>query len=353
MMKLRAFLFGRALASCALCAASVGAVAAHASANPGQPLRQSQPNKGAPQASDAEQKAAQAVQSASDAQATAAAAMEFVKKYPKSSLRPQVARTVAGKLAAVSDPAQRVTLAEGALKVFDKPDDALVINPVLINAYVEAKRLDDAFRVATPAAVEKLDDPVGVMISLLLAGAEQARQKNPKYVQASQQLGLKAIEIVEGGKKPERVEDARWEEYRTEWLPQAYQALAVLALAGGNQADAQARLAKAAAAKSSDPNTYILIGALSNEEYQQTVQQHKAASGAAKDELLKKAHAQLDQVIDAWAHAVALTLGDARYDQTRTQLMQDLESYYKYRRGSTEGMQQLIDKYKKPAAVTP
>lgn len=334
-MKLRAFIFGLAL-----CAAPAAAA-------------QGQPGKSAPQASEAEQKAAQAVQAGADAQATAAAAMEFVKKYPKSSLRPQVARGIAAKLDAVQDPAQRVTLAEGAMKMFDKPGEAEILNPVLVKAYVDAKRFDDAFRVATPAAVEKFEDPVGVSITLLLAGAEQARQKNPKYVASSQQLGLKAVEVIEGGQRPAGIEAARWEEYRTEWLPQAYQALAVLALSGGSPADAQARLAKAAALKSTDPNTYILIGALSNNDYQQTAQQHKAATGAAKDELLKKAHAQLDQVIDAWAHAVALTIGDARYDQMRTQLMQDLESYYKYRNGSTAGLQQLIDKYKKPATTTP
>ena len=46
----------------------------------------------------------------------------------------------------------------------------------------------------------------------------------------------------------------------------------------------------------------------------------------------------------------AVTEGNARYEQVRRQFLQDLESYYKYRHnGSTEGMQQLIVKYKSAA----
>jgi hypothetical protein len=294
-------------------------------------------------------KAAQAVQAATDLQATGSAATEFVKKYPKSSLRPQVARGVLAKIAAVQDPAQRVTMAEGFTKVFNLPEEASLASPLLINAYVDAKRYDDAYRLATPAVVEKLDDPLAVMITLTMTGADQVRQQNGKYLKASQQMGLKAVELIESGKKPAQVDDARWQEYKTNWLPQLYQSLGVMSYASGDKADAKAKLEKAAALNSTDANTYVLLGAIANDEYQQTAQEHKAASGAAKDELLKKAHAQLDQVIDAWAHAVALTEGDSRADQMRTQLMQDLESYYKYRKGSTDGLRQLIDKYKKPA----
>ena len=74
-------------------------------------------------------------------------------------------------------------------------------------------------------------------------------------------------------------------------------------------------------------------------------------AGAAKDARLKEIQAQLDRVIETYAQAVAMLEGNAQYDQARQQMKQDLESYYKYRRGSTQGMQELIDKYKtKPAA---
>jgi hypothetical protein len=73
-------------------------------------------------------------------------------------------------------------------------------------------------------------------------------------------------------------------------------------------------------------------------------------AGSARDEQLKKVQALLDSLIDAYAHALALSEGNATLQQIREQYAQDLESYYKYRHnGSTDGMQQLIDKYKAPA----
>jgi len=58
----------------------------------------------------------------------------------------------------------------------------------------------------------------------------------------------------------------------------------------------------------------------------------------------------IDRVIDVYAHFIALSEGVAQLAAIRQQEMQDLENYYKYRHNkSTDGMQQLIDKYKTPA----
>jgi hypothetical protein len=93
-----------------------------------------------------------------------------------------------------------------------------------------------------------------------------------------------------------------------------------------------------------------MLAALLNDEYQVEAKQYQSMpAGTARDEQLKKVQAALDRVIDAYAHAVALAEGSAPLQQIRQQYVQDLESYYKYRHnGSTEGMQQLIDKYKAP-----
>jgi hypothetical protein len=56
----------------------------------------------------------------------------------------------------------------------------------------------------------------------------------------------------------------------------------------------------------------------------------------------------MDEVIEMWAQAVGLAEGEALYQQLHDQLIQDLQAYYKYRHGgSTDGLQQLIGKYKK------
>ncbi|HVG31109.1 MAG TPA: hypothetical protein VM864_15470 [Pyrinomonadaceae bacterium] len=349
-MKQRAFIFGRALALCALlCGASVGGAAARANANQGQPPAQT--DKNAPQASDAEVKAAQAVQSATDINTAVAAVGEFIKKYPKSSLRPQVAGIVAGKLVAVQDPAQRATLAEGALKAFDRPDESAILHPVLVDAYVDAKRLDDAFRVAG-VWLEKSPNEVRALTQLGLLGIDQARLGNAKFMPQSQQYAVKAVELMEADKKPADMSDADWASFKKEGLPKLYQSLGMLAYVSKNPAEARAKLEKSVALGSTDPTTYALLADMSDQEYSDNATKINAMkAGAEHDAALKQAYEKLDKVIELYAQAVALSEGKAGYEKMHEQLLPALTGYYKYRKGSTDGLQQLIDKYKKPAAT--
>jgi hypothetical protein len=301
-----------------------------------------------PKLSEAEVKAAQAIQSAADVPAAMAAVGAFLQKHPKSSLRPQVAALVADKIGSLPDPAQQIALAESYLKVFNAPGEADLINPYLLNAYISARRLDEAFALAA-TALGKSPDPVAVMINLPLAGREEAIRGNSKYIAQSKQLALQGIELIESDKKPAAVTDPAWADYKTKWLPVLYQTVGMLSHAGGDLADAKLKIVKATKLNPHDPVNYVFIGSIANDEYQRLAQQYKAASGATQMELLKKAEAQMDEVIDAYAHAIALAEGNAQYEQLRTDLRPDLESYYKHRHNqSTEGLQALIDKYKKP-----
>ncbi|HLL74937.1 MAG TPA: hypothetical protein VK421_06700 [Pyrinomonadaceae bacterium] len=304
--------------------------------------------------SEAELKAAQAVEKAADAAAALAAAGEFVKKYPKSEIRLEVARLVADKIAKAPDAAQRVTLSEGFLKTFNAPAEANVINPDLAIAYVNAKRLDDAFRVADPAAAANFERPMDMLITLTMTGADELQRGNAKYRDQSRQLGLKAAEMFEADRMPAGTDAARWAAHKAEWLPKIYHSLAVMSYVSGDKADARAMLEKAVALNTTEAVSYYLLGRIADEEYQELAKQHRGATGAAQDELHKQALARMDKAIDAYARAIALAEGDARYEQLRTGLRPTLEDFYKYRNNnSTEGLQALIDKYKKPAAAKP
>ena len=102
------------------------------------------------------------------------------------------------------------------------------------------------------------------------------------------------------------------------------------------------------AAHPDDENTRLLAY-LANDEYKQVAEQHKAQSpGPLKDELLRQAHAKMDQIIELYARAVGLSEGNALYKQLHDQVLEDLQTYYKYRHaGSTDGLNELISKYKK------
>ena len=66
-----------------------------------------------PQAPEAEVKAASAISSAPDLAAKLTQAEAFIKKYPKSTLRPQIVQGLTAEISRVTDAGQRLTLESG------------------------------------------------------------------------------------------------------------------------------------------------------------------------------------------------------------------------------------------------
>ena len=334
----------RALGACAL----IATIAAGISAFARTPL-QAQGQQAAPQMSEAENQAVTAINTAVDAAAKLAAAEEFIKKYPKSSGRMMVARHVGAEIAQVQDLAQRIGLLEKFQTVFTGAGEAETVTIALLDAYLKADRIDDAFSAAA-THISKNPGDVTTLTQMALIGVEQAKSQNTKFLEQSQDYGMKAIGLIETDTRPETIELLQWSEYKTRWLPQLYQSMGLLSYIGGNRADAKSKLEKAASLNQTDPFNYLLLGSLVNDEYQQMAMQHKGmADGPDKDELLKKAHAKMDEVVELYAQVIALSEGKLEYQQLHDQLMQDFQAYYQYRHNnSTDGMRELIDKYKKP-----
>lgn len=306
-------------------------------------------DKSKPTVSEAEGKAAKAVESAPDLAAKLTAAGEFLKKYPKSTVRKQIADYLVGQIGAVQDATQRIPHAENFQKLFTADTERDAIQPVIIQAYIQAKKTDEAFTQAA-ALLAKQPENVTLLTQMTIAGTEEAKRQNPKYVTQSQQYGLKAVELIEANKKPADVDDTAWASHK-QMLPRLYQNLGILSLVGGKSSEAKTKLEKSVSLDPSDPFNYVLLGSIVNEEYQQLAQSYKSMpEGKPQEEALKKATEMLDKVIDLYARALGTAHGKPEYEQLQAQILQDITPYYKYRHnGSTEGMQQLIDKYKTPA----
>lgn len=312
-------------------------------------VRTQEPAK--PKASEAEAKSAAALNSAPDAAAKLAAAGEFLKKYPKSTLRLQIAKYVAGQIAQVADATQKLALVEGFQKMFKEDKELEAIQLVTLEAYLNLKRVDDAFAHAA-LILAKEPENVDVMSHLAFAGTEEAKRQNAKYVPISLQYGLKAIELIEANKKPAYLDDAAWESQKL-MLPVLYLDMGILSLVSGKPAEAKTRFEKATALSPAEPTSYALLGNIFDDEYQQLAQSYKTMpEGKQKEETLKKATDLMDKAIDLYARALGVSAGRPEHKPLQDQLLQVITPYYKYRhKGSTDGLQQLIDKYKAP--VTP
>jgi hypothetical protein len=214
--------------------------------------------------------------------------------------------------------------------------------------YTTAGRLDDSFRIAD-LQLKKNPNDVTLLTQMTLLGIDQARSKNPKYVPQSVKYGAVAIELIETNKKPESMEAAAWTEYQTRWLPLLYQYLGLVSLMSNERDEAKVRLQKSAEINANDPLTFMYLGILVNQEYQQLAEEHKkVGDGPLKADSLKAAQAKMDEVIELFAHFVALSEGNAQLKPAHDQVLADLTSYYQYRnKGSKEGLDQLIAKYKK------
>ncbi|MFN2576188.1 MAG: hypothetical protein ABR607_00695 [Pyrinomonadaceae bacterium] len=303
---------------------------------------------GQPKVSPDEQKMAQAIAAAPDTAAKAKAAADFVKKYPKSALRPMIAQKAAYQIREITDSAQKIALAQQFQTIFNNPAEAEMIMPVLLIGYSEAKRPDDAFSTGA-TYLGSHPDSVGVLAELMIIATEQAKQKNGKFVAQGEQYGTHAIELIEANKKPESMDDATWKDYK-DVLPKLYQSLGIIVLVKGDRAATQARLTKAIELDPKDPFNYLLLSGTLNDDYQESAKHYKSMpDGPPKTAELQKALGTLDRVIDAYAHFIALSDGVAQFASVRQQEMQDLESYYKYRHNNTTaGLAELIEKYKTP-----
>jgi hypothetical protein len=301
-----------------------------------------------PKLSEDERRAATKINEAKGAEAKLQTAAAFIKKYPKSALRSQVAGYITGQIWDVKDSALKISLAETYLTFFTEPSEAALIQPLLIDDYLDNNRLDDGFKLAA-TYLEKHPEEVSVLARLALAGSNEVAHGNTKLLEQSQQYGMKAIELIEADKKPASMEAAKWPEYKTRWLPALYREMGVLALRTNNPAEAKLRMEKAAALKTTDPSVYFVLGNMADNEYTALATKYKSIpAGAERDAALKKAEEQLDRVIQLYAQTAALAEGKPEYKQIYDQLTPSLQSYYKYRHsGSTDGLQQLIDKYKK------
>jgi hypothetical protein len=301
-----------------------------------------------PKISAAEAAAVKALEAAVDIDAKFVAAADFVKKYPKSNARQHLAEYLADQIFGAKDPSEQLAQAQKFATIFTQPGELNSVKPVLIDAYVKLKGFDEAFSTGASYLAGNSDD-LFVLTELALAGTEQAKQQNPKFVAVSKQYGAKAIELIEADKKPANMQDAFWVTQKA-MLPQLYQEMAVISLMEQKVPEAQAKLAKAVQLNPTDPINYVLLSTIKNEEYQKAALTYRdLPPGKAKDDQLQKATALIDQVIDLYAHAAGLSEGKPKYQTMHGQVLEDLQTYYKYRhQNSTEGLQKLIDGYKLP-----
>lgn len=297
---------------------------------------------------EAEIKAAKAMEAATDVPAKFVAAEAFVKKYPASKLRPQLAGYMSNQVFGVTDPNQKLAMGQKFVALFTEPMEVKLVQPALVDAYVLLNRFDEAFDTAATYLANDAED-IQVRVLLALSGADLARKQNVKYMKVSGEYGAKAIELIEADKKPAAMENDIWLKEKA-LLPILYQQMGIISLVEQKPSEAEPKLEKAVKLNPADPFNYALLGSIANNDYQTlAVSIQSMPASKSKDEMVQKANQILDKVIEHYARVVALSEGKPQYQSLHDQVMQDLTTYYKYRHNSSvDGLQKYIDGYKLP-----
>lgn len=326
----------RILSALALACALAGAAAA-----------QDQPKQEAPKVSGGERDAAQKVEKAKGTEARLQAAAAFVKKYPQSPLRAQIASGLAAEIGATTDHQARASLAQVFQDIFNLPQEAALVHGSLLSAYINTNQTQEALKLGTDWLAKHPDD-VDTMMNLTILASSAAISGNTAFIQNGRDLGAKAIAQLEADKMPAGGDPAKWPEFRKSALVTLYRETGVLAHLSGDQKAARPLLEKAAEMRSTDPGIYLLLTGYAADEYDLRSKEYRVAPAAQQPAALKTAEAALDALIDAQARAIAMIEGNERYKPAYQSLREDLERNYKFRhKNSADGMQQLIDKYKK------
>lgn len=314
------------------------------------PLSIQEQKKDQPQVSGDERNAIEKILKATTIEAKMKAASDYAKKFPpgKGVKRSDVAGTISNEIYKIQDANQKLKLAEEYVKIFNQPGEPDLVRPTLIEGYFALNKFDEALN-ESAKYLEKNPDDVTIHVQIAWAGANQVQKQSlsPRLMQAALQSGAKAVELMEADKKPEWMQDDRWKDYRNSWLWRLYYARGVILVQNNDKAAAKESVEKAVGIEPYDIGILLMLVNLANDEYQTLAQKYQAEK---KQELLDKALEKMDEVIDWMARGVAACDGNAQLKATQDQLMENLKQYYSFRfEGKTDGLQGLIEKYKKKA----
>ncbi len=306
----------------------------------------------APKVSEGEQKAIDKIKTASGVSEKLKASAEYLKKNGKSPMRPRVAAYVSDEIANVTDHNQRVGFAESFAKTFTLPEEADLVKAPLIQSLISSGKFEEAFNEGSKFIDRKPEDVIALTL-LAWAGANQAQKlaqsnqaPSAAMVQKVSTSGAKAVELLEGDKKPESMDATFWNNFRNSWLPRLYQAQGVILFVSNDKAAAKDKLEKAAGLDPYDPPTLLMLSGIINDEYTKLGERYQTEK---KQAILNEALQKMDELIDWMARSAAATEGNAQYQAANSQIMEQLKAYYAYRHeGKTDGLKELVQKYKKP-----
>jgi hypothetical protein len=225
---------------------------------------------------------------------------------------------------------------------YDKEARKLRLQPLLYND----KKYPEAYALGKEILVDEPEN-LRVLIDLGYGGYLATYAKNESFNADAINYARKAIQMIEAGKAPEA-----WTPFKSKDDTLAYLYYTVGYLSRSNPSEALAPFIKSAQFDSmlkKDPTIYVLIAsAYEGGSYAKLSADYKARF-EGQDETpesklaLENINQVIDRMIDAYARAVALAGTDAKYAAGKTEWMESLTTWYKYRHNQSDaGLNEMV-----------
>lgn len=196
---------------------------------------------------------------AEDASLRIQTANHFLAQYPQSVKRAEVARRLAVQISELPDPDKRVEGLERLQGLFKELNETSFIDLLLLRAYSQANRPEDALRVGS-AYIEKNPDDVVALVQLAVIDQSLIKRLDPPLTRQSLQYGDRAINLIEADRKPANIDAESWNKSKTAWLAKLYQASASIHSLRGESVLAERKSNRAMA-------LYLELGKATSEIY--------------------------------------------------------------------------------------
>jgi hypothetical protein len=212
---------------------------------------------------------------------------------------------------------------------------------------ITEKKWAEAFAVCKQIAAGKPDE-IQPNLNTAWTGFQMALQNNNANNAEAMTFSTKTIQLIESGKTLEGGKPYA-EKDKSEALGWLNYSLYLYNLKSSKKPEAAAFLIKSATPENtikSNPETYVLLAALYESEFEELRKQYTTNYGG-KDETpeskaaLENVKVHLDPLMDAIARAIAYGT-DPKYAQKRADLKEGLTSYYTFRYGNAEGIDAMI-----------
>lgn len=188
----------------------------------------------------------------------------------------------AQKLNQTTDAQQQLTLAKDFLNKYPESEIRPVANRYIVTDYIELKDYPQALENAERALKESPDN-ITVMAEICRMAGETVRNKDLTYVARGEELGRKAIELIEAGKTPLEFKQDVWRPRRDPFLGTVYKSLGLISFYQNKMTDGATSFLEATRRLPKDPYCFYMLAKCRQQEINAKLTEKSSAKVAEKD----------------------------------------------------------------------